>query len=191
MKLYIVLFIFLASPYSLNEKKQRKIISENGYNYVFYVSPNVKVSTKENKEYYWYKSGKIHSSIGGYFGDLLDGNYTKSHHHNDILEQGEYKKGLKDKRWKKWYKNGKLRELLDWNNGLKSGQYFEYSENGEILLKGKYKNNTKHGIWVNLKTKDTLYFKKGKAFDKQLKVKKTFKERIKGFLMVFLRKKRT
>jgi len=189
MKLYVILFTFLVSSNTLNENTQRKIISDGEYKYVFYVSPKTKLECRENREYYWYKSGEIHSSVGGYFGELLHGDYTKSYLDNNISEQGEYKNGLKNDRWKKWHKNGKLKELLDWDDGLKSGSYFEYSENGKILLKGKYKNDWKHGTWVNLKTKDTLRFNKGKAVDKDLKVKKTFKEKIKSFFKGIFSKK--
>ncbi|MEE9363933.1 MAG: hypothetical protein V3U92_15135 [Cellulophaga sp.] len=188
MKFQYVLFLSLFCFHMLNNDIQRKIISDKDYNYVFYVSIEELSSYKVYKEYFWYKSGEVHSSIGSSFGDVLHGVYTKSYLNKNIAEQGSYKKGLKDNLWKKWHTNGMLDETVNWNEGLRSGTYSQYTENGKILQVGKYKNNRKHGEWINKQTADTLYFDTGAEIKKPVKKnalkgkkEKNFKNKIKTF----------
>jgi len=199
MKLPILLFCALISFNGLNVKEQRKIISDADYNYVFYVSLDGVSNYEYDKEYYWYKSGEIHTSIGGSNGDILHGSYTKTHKNNNLTTQGTFSQGLKDDLWRYWHPNGELQEITEWKKGDKMGQYVLYSEKGEVLIAGNYKKNKKEGRWIDFKTRDTLYYKNGLRIEKAVKLrtkkdgtvieKKPFKKRMKHFFAKMFSKK--
>ncbi len=190
MKFYLTVFFVLSVFLFPDKNVQRKIISDSEFNYIFYVTTKESVSVKGAKYYHWYKSGEIHSSLGGSTGNLLHGDYTKSYKDNNLAEQGSFKKGLKNGRWKKWYRNGQLHEIANWNNGLRTGRYLQFSETGELLIGGNFKNNRKNGIWVNGAIKDTMFFKKGVEIEKPKRyTRKPFIKRATGFFEELFRKK--
>ncbi|WP_396591875.1 toxin-antitoxin system YwqK family antitoxin [Allomuricauda sp. R78024] len=183
--LFFTVFCFLIWA----ENRQRKIISDETYNYVFYVSTDSIKNYENSKKYYWYKSGEIHSSAGGNHGDLLDGQYTKSYRDSSIVEQGGFKKGLKNAVWKEWYSNGSLKRTIEWKEGFRSGWTIEYDNKGEIIEGGRFKENKKNGIWINGETKDTLQFKQGIQIKKENQ--KKFKDKVGIFLKsIFSRKEK-
>ncbi|MBQ4821386.1 hypothetical protein [Aquimarina sp. MMG016] len=201
MKLFFTLIFVLGSSQYLGNDISRKIISDDTYNYTFYVSTKDKSDPKDYKEYFWFKTGKIHSSYGGVNGQLLHGEYKKTYRENGIAEQGEFHYGLKDNIWKSWYENGKIEKITNWQKGIATGIYREFTENGELLIRGKFKNSKKHGRWINYKSKDTLYFKKGqqvvkeempeeeKAEKANKKNKKSFGVKTKDFFKNLFKKK--
>lgn len=178
---FVVPFIFLFP----SKNPQRKIISDSEFSYTFYVSTK-ETKAKDSKHYYWYKSGEIHSSQGGSSGNVLHGEFTKSYKNNNLAEKGSFKNGLKNSVWKRWYKNGQLYEIAQWKNGLRLGDYMQFSENGKVSIRGHYKNNRKHDIWINVPTSDTLYFKKGIKVEKP---KKSLVKKVTGFFKNTFRKK--
>ncbi|MFD2561892.1 toxin-antitoxin system YwqK family antitoxin [Aquimarina rubra] len=167
MKLLFTLILLFGSTQYINKDINRKVISDDDYNYTFYVSSKNTSNYENLKEYYWYKSGKIHSSFGGGDGQILHGQYNKTYRKNGIAEQGEFHYGLKDDTWKNWYENGKIKKISNWQKGFLSGSYQEFTESGVLLVSGKYKNNKKHGRWITHHTNDTLYFKRGEKVIKE------------------------
>lgn len=168
MKLFLSLLLILGSFQDLEKNSNRKVISDDDFNYTFFVSTKDRSDFKNKKEYFWFKSGKIHSSQGGVNGQLLHGSYTKSYIQNGIAEQGEFHYGLKDDTWKLWYENGKLKEVKSWTRGIASGSYKSFDDKGNLVVSGKFSNNEKNGRWINHGTKDTLYFKKGEKIVKEV-----------------------
>ena len=140
----------------------RKIISDDHFNYVFYVTENNKSNFDLEKQYYWFKAGKIHSSYGGANSQILHGEFRKNYRKNGLAEYGLFHNGLKKGIWKTWYENGKIETIQDWNNGFAQGDYKEFSDDGTLLISGRYSKNKKDGIWINHSSKDTVEFKKGK-----------------------------
>lgn len=201
MKLFISLFLILTWPLSLdNNDLVRRIISDDDYNYTFYISTKEKVSVEDFKEYFWYRTGSIHNAVGGVDGQVLHGPYKKTYRNNGLAEQGEFRYGLKIKTWTSWFENGKVEKITHWQAGVLSGGYKEFDTRGALLVSGKYKNNRKHGVWVNHQTKDTLYFKKGEKIVKEELPeeeakknkdtnKKSFKVKAKEFFNTLFKKK--
>ncbi|UZO80692.1 hypothetical protein NBT05_17335 [Aquimarina sp. ERC-38] len=181
-----LLLIFCNFSQTLNEV-ERKIISDDYYNYTFFVNKKISKKYSFEKKYFWYKSGGVHSSLGGANGYLLEGKYTKYFRKNGIAEQGNFEKGLKHKKWKTWYENGILKEIKTWDQGIASGPFLSFNENGSPVLSGRYKHNAKSGKWINHIEKDTLYYKKGKIVVKpkdtisKSKTKKISKSKITKF----------
>lgn len=149
----------------------KKRISDADYRYEFYTTDKV-VSAKPDREYYWFKGGAIHNSEYGMAGELLQDEYLKFYHSNQLAEAGKYDNGLKEGYWKTWFKNGTLQSKTYWSDGQKDGGYLSYDQTGFLTEEGKYKNNKKHGRWINYISKDTLKYADGKIIEKKIKVKK-------------------
>ncbi|BAU54904.1 toxin-antitoxin system YwqK family antitoxin [Mucilaginibacter gotjawali] len=75
-------------------------------------------SIKSNLFYYWYNASRVHSTQGGYSGQLLNGLYTEYYPNRNLKEQGVFKKGLKDGLWKSWNKDGTLKQATNWHKGI-------------------------------------------------------------------------
>ena len=67
--------------------------------------------------YYWYSANSIHSTQGGFSGQLLNGNYTEYYADKSLKEQGGFKNGLKDGIWKSWNREGNLLAEIRWKRG--------------------------------------------------------------------------
>jgi hypothetical protein len=174
--LYLALAVVLMSfsdPYTI------KRISDLNFRYEFYTTDKT-IKPKDNKIYYWFKGGLIHNAQGGTAGVLLDGKFVKMYHSNQLAELGEFNDGLKDGLWKTWYPNGVIETTQSWSNGLKSGSYYHYDENGVLLEKGKYREDIKHGQWIDCIKKDTLDYKKGIVLMKKVKPSKAEKAKLKA-----------
>ena len=129
--------------------------------------------------YYWFKGGLIHHAQSGIAGELLNDKFVKMYHSNQLAEQGYFKKGLKIGLWKTWYNNGILETTQKWSDGAKSGDFYHFGEDGTILEKGKYKNNKKNGPWIDFVKKDTIVYKNGVVFTKEIKLSKEEKAKLK------------
>jgi len=163
---YVILLCSLFVFFSfLNEKVQKKVIRNKEFDIHFFISLESKKTTQD-KFYYWYKSGNINRSFGDSGGELLHLEYIKYYNTNQLAEKGNFNYGLKQGLWRSWHRNGVLKESLKWKYGEKNGDFLSYNDHGEIVISGKFKNNLKIGVWVNLLEKDTTRYKKGKAYKK-------------------------
>jgi antitoxin component YwqK of YwqJK toxin-antitoxin module len=111
-------------------------------------------------------------------GNLLDGEFVKMYHSNQLAEQGKFEDGLKVGLWKTWYTNGVIETTQYWKDGYRSGDYYHYDSTGEMLEKGNYRANLKHGKWLDFVKKDTIAYRKGSVYVK----KKTSRKKIKADL---------
>ncbi len=176
--LFFTVSIFLFFSFS-GAPVQKKVIRTKEFDIQFYVSLKKK-RANQNKEYFWYKSGEIHKSVGNAAGELLHLQYVKYYTDNSLAEKGEFKYGLKKGVWKQWYQNGQVMEESRWVDGVKYGPYSYYNEMGELVITGKYRDNIKIGVWINLKTQDTTWYKKGRAFKEHPKIVKKRQDSIEG-----------
>ncbi len=182
MKLLLTLIAFFSITPITDGDIVRKRISDDDFNYSFYIKKK-KVSTyKNDKEYHWFKAGKMHTSFGGSDGHILHGKFQKTYISKDLAETGSFKNGVKNKTWKEWYQNGKLKKITTWHNGIKSGKYIEFDASGTIAITGRYKNNKKQGKWIFHKERDTLYYKSGQIKKKEETKDKKPKKSLKSFI---------
>jgi antitoxin component YwqK of YwqJK toxin-antitoxin module len=68
--------------------------------------------------YYWYSANAIHSTQGGFSGQLLNGRYTEYYLNKNLKEQGFFKKGLKSGIWKTWNEDGIIKQTSNWKLGV-------------------------------------------------------------------------
>jgi antitoxin component YwqK of YwqJK toxin-antitoxin module len=73
---------------------------------------------KNDRYYYWYLRNIIHSTQGGYSGQLLNGHYTAFYPDKNLKEEGDFKTGLKDGVWKTWNRKGDLTNVANWDEGI-------------------------------------------------------------------------
>ncbi|MFL9843560.1 toxin-antitoxin system YwqK family antitoxin [Flavobacterium rhizosphaerae] len=157
MKYYLLVFS-IVYMFSFSDTSLKKRISDENYRYEFYTT-NKKVSPRSDRNYYWFKGGRIHQSEEGVAGELLHDEFLKFYHSNQLAESGLFKNGLREGVWKTWFEDGTLQSVADWHKGQKDGKSQEFDKNGDLLETGRYRNNKKHGVWII--AKDTLQYKKG------------------------------
>jgi antitoxin component YwqK of YwqJK toxin-antitoxin module len=73
---------------------------------------------KNDRYYYWYLDNVIHSTQGGYNGQLLNGHYTAFYPDKNLKEEGDFKSGLKEGEWKTWNPKGDLKSVTNWRDGV-------------------------------------------------------------------------
>ena len=83
-----VLLVSFTDPYSI------KRISDANFRYEFFTSTK-EVKPKVAKVYFWFKGGAVHSATSGVSGQVLNGNFKKFYHSNQLAEEGNFKYGLK------------------------------------------------------------------------------------------------
>jgi len=168
--LFIILII-LESDRIYCQKTSKQIThsetvkTDNGYAKINMLDQQKKkIKTRENLEYFWHLNDAIHTSIGGYGGKLLHGNYTAYYATNNIKEQGNFRYGLKSGSWKKWYTNGIINSVTLYKHGMKCGIYREYDEKGLLTLSAKYCNDKLQGKYLEYKDGKLIsekHYKKG------------------------------
>jgi len=112
-------FGYVASAQHLPDYGLDKVrINEPGQSIVAELAPiSASPSAKPGLYYFWYNSGAIHETQGGYSGRLLNGQYTAFYLTKNLKEQGIFKKGLKDGLWKSWREDGSLLATVTWKHG--------------------------------------------------------------------------
>ncbi len=169
ISLLILGFILL----SVNKNITRLTISDNEFKYSFGVSQSKLKRHDLRKRYYWYKSQKLHSTIGSSNGKLLEGDFIRSYRSDEIAERGSFKNGLKNGKWVKWFENGTVKSISFWYNGVQVKKYVEFTDQGVLKTQGKYSNGRKHGKWIDYAKGDTLEYRKG-----EIKLPKEKKEKL-------------
>lgn len=112
-------FTYAASAQQLPDYGLDKVrINEAGQTIVAELaSVSAGPTAKPALHYFWYNSGAIHETQGGYSGRLLNGQYTAFYLNKNLKEQGSFKKGLKDGTWKNWREDGSLLATVTWKHG--------------------------------------------------------------------------
>ena len=67
--------------------------------------------------------------------------------YNEHGEIGIFKNGLRDGNHKEWFRNGNLKDEINYKNGLKDGEFKYWDDRGQLLKLGHYKNNELHGLF--------------------------------------------
>ena len=117
-----------------------------------------KVKINNMLEYYWYYSSQIKSNIGGYSGELLNGEFLVYNQDKNLIQKGYFNKGLKNGEWKRWNKHGNLINIISWKNGVLHGVYNSFYINGKINTEANYFKGKLHGVYKEHKP-DTIIIK--------------------------------
>ncbi|HEX2921892.1 MAG TPA: hypothetical protein VHO50_12085 [Bacteroidales bacterium] len=95
------------------------------------------------RQYYWYSNGIINSNKGGYSGKLLHNGY-EAFVNNNLIESGNFKKGVKTGKWLVWWESGSIRKISTYEDGVLNGKYTVLKENGDVELDGIYRKGKFH-----------------------------------------------
>lgn len=169
--LSVLLILFgTCSAFSQMDKLLLKRQSvEDGNKMEFTITEKKKVKRfKRSRNYYWFKSQKIHKSQGGASGSLLHGTFKKYNLEGGLLEAGAFKNGLKHGTWKTWHQCGNIKTITRYRYGKKVGKYQIYDENNNLIDSGKFKNRNKKikvekidSLKEEVSLQDTVETKKG------------------------------
>lgn len=91
--------------------------------------------------YFWFRSGHIHQTNGGYDGRLLHGEYKVTDQEHRLLEKGNFRMGRKWGNWYTWYPDGKLKSLTRHRSRNDMQVIEEYDTQGNRSRKGYIKKN--------------------------------------------------
>ena len=94
-------------------------------------------------DYVIYSDGVAYHKIGG----LIIEGLVKNIVAGVLIEQGIYKKGLKDGLWENFRLDGKLHQRQCYKGGLLEGSHEWFHTNGNIREKGFYKIGDRIGEW--------------------------------------------
>jgi hypothetical protein len=144
----------------------KKIITDKDFKYEFYTTDQ-KLTPHENRMYFWFKGGTVHSSEYGIAGELLQDAFLKYYLDNQLAESGNFDKGLKTGVWKNWYPNGRLQTRQYWQAGQKDGKYLGYNGEGTLIEQGAFRDNKKQGRWIDFVRKDTVVYEHGEIYIKK------------------------
>ncbi len=170
--LLLMLFIlFCPSKANSQEKYPSLSVHQNDLKIVFHYCDS-KIKPSDDVMYYWMKYRVVHTTEGGYAGQLLHGDYQEYFISGQLKTSGTFKKGAKEGQWKIWYENGKTEGIFLWKKGLLDGKFMTYYEDGKIKERGKYRNNTKHGVvaqFDKLGNMTKLRYRNGNRVDREAK----------------------
>ncbi|MCH5718184.1 toxin-antitoxin system YwqK family antitoxin [Niabella hibiscisoli] len=139
-------------------------IDSSDRSYIFQVTDDNR-RTNQGLFYYWFKSGRIHKTQGGYYGKLLHGNYKVVDRDRHLLEEGQFKKGQKTGLWRSWYTDGVLQSTRRKRFGFWNNSYAikEYDANGNTIKSGFENKDLFTGYQVNLQGDSSVVTRYKKA----------------------------
>ncbi|MEL6986607.1 MAG: toxin-antitoxin system YwqK family antitoxin, partial [Bacteroidota bacterium] len=71
--------------------------------------------------------------------------------------EGNYVNGQMEGKWKSFYNNGQLKEVVTFIGSQENGPFIEYYENGNLKAEGNYKDGDhEHGLLVLYKEDGTI-----------------------------------
>lgn len=98
------------------------------------------IDVSDKLVYYWYGQNNINLNMGGYSGQLLQGEYAVFNNNNCLIVKGNFEKGLKHGEWKTWYATGILKTTTIYHQGIPDSEMIIYDATGNILETRRYKN---------------------------------------------------
>ena len=70
-----------------------------------------------------------------------------------MLEEVNYRNGIKEGPWKQYYYDGPLKLSATYKNGKLEGLATFFYPNGRVMVSGPYVNNLKDGVWMHIDDK--------------------------------------
>lgn len=90
-----------------------------------------------------------------------------------LMEEYNCEKGLKNGKWKQYFKLGTIKSEGFYEMGTKEGVFTYYFLNGSVDTKGLYRNNKKHGPWLYYdgenKNMKKISYNNGKVIENKIK----------------------
>ncbi len=142
---YAVLALMMMSFYG--DTVLKRIISDSDHTQEFYIKLEQPKKFKTDRTYHWFRSGKIHTSVGDVGGQVLHETYVKFDVNRNLLQKGDFDDGLKNGLWKTWATDGNLIKAIEYKQGILNGTHITYTEDGAKQQEGTYRNGLRAGVW--------------------------------------------
>ena len=95
----------------------------------------------------FYMNGEL-AAEGKYEETLKDSTWNYYSYYTHTLSYVEnYKAGQKSGPSMKYYDNGLVAEIIDWESNMKQGKWFQYFEDGSVRLSSSYLNDETNGLY--------------------------------------------
>jgi antitoxin component YwqK of YwqJK toxin-antitoxin module len=137
----------------INKMKQGKWYTYSRYGDLLNVF-NFNVGAMQGKQYLYYPAN-------------TETNQVK------LMEEYNCEKGLKNGKWKQYFKLGTIKSEGFYEMGTKEGVFTYYFLNGSVDTKGLYRNNKKHGPWLYYdgenKNMKKISYNNGKVIENKIK----------------------
>lgn len=92
------------------------------------------------------------------FNEMFYSNYPYTGKNIFIAEEGDYEDGLTVGKWIRYFPDGKIMVIVNFNKGLKEGDFIVYDTKGRVETSGKYLNDKKEGQWIFKNGKRKIYY---------------------------------
>lgn len=122
-------FSFHSPAQTLNDKGL--YVSADGELY----SGKVQKTIKDRRSEFTVQKGVLNGPVTYFFPD------------GKIMEQGEFKEGLKDNKWTRYFESGAVSAIAFYSAGKKSGTWLVFDENGQKRFEMFYNEGEKTGTW--------------------------------------------
>lgn len=169
---YLLLTLLLFCPFLLRAQKipdygtsQVRVNDTDRMIRAGILTTSAALKAQPDRLYYWYGSGGIRQTQGGYSGHLLHGSYEEYYLNKNLRTQGTFAEGLKDGQWKEWNETGNMSRMVTWKQGEQTGPFQWYSADGKVTTSGHNRHNLPDGpVTYNIGTDSvkTLRYKAGK-----------------------------
>lgn len=94
--------------------------------------------------------------------DYLEARYEPGTDSSQLAYTKHYVNGKLNGRCNFYFPNGQYHKTMIYGYGDLHGDYTEYDHHGNIRIKGKYRNDLKHGYWINKESQIYGRYRKGK-----------------------------
>lgn len=132
---------------------------------------------KYHKTYTWYKQNEVHYTQGSHDGKLLNGKFVLFGSKHDLLQKGNYRRGLKIGKWLYWNEKGTLDSAVMYSNGNRKRTLYPKEKKPFFLAKlfkkkDKDKSKEKIAASKDKNKKDKKLKEKTKEQEKEAKESK-------------------
>ena len=127
--------------------------------FIFFDSNGKIIQRKEFKKSiitneYYYSDGQIRETTIQNLEDKTK-KYKSFFKNGKLKKKGDFKNGKKIGKWKQYYLNSGIQTIEDYINEL-SYQYLFYHTNGNLLVVGQYVDGERNGVWKHFDNKKKL-----------------------------------
>jgi len=75
--------------------------------------------------------------------------YEKEYYEDgNILKEGPLVNNQRNGKWKIYYRDGQIRNIVNYDNGVLNDTIIGYNENGTVKFRGIFKEGQKSGTWL-------------------------------------------
>lgn len=95
---------------------------------------------------YWVEASVLHSAQGASpISGRLDGEFKRFNNQGNLIEEGEFKHGMKTGIWKKWNTAGVLQRTEQFREGVYHGLVSYFDQDGKPISTERYSKGELHG----------------------------------------------